>query len=174
MKRLKLTIFPLLVALFIGLTSLQAQKVACVDINLILESMDEYKSAQTELDKIAAKWRQEIEQEFDKVKGMYNKYQAEQVLMSEEMRKQREEEILTKEKDIREMQKAKFGTEGELFKKRQELVRPVQDQVYGVIEAYANERGFDFIFDKSSSSGIIFASAAFDKTDDLLQRLKRK
>ncbi len=163
----------LVVFLLATQTTLQAQQVACVDINLILESLDEYKTAQDDLDKLAARWRQEIEQEFDKVKGMYNKYQAEQVLMSEEMRQQREEEILTKEKEIREMQKAKFGPEGELFKKRQDLVRPIQDRVYSIVEAYANERGYDFIFDKSSSSGIIFANPKFDKTEDLLQRLKR-
>ncbi|MCB9312852.1 MAG: OmpH family outer membrane protein [Lewinellaceae bacterium] len=167
------TLMILAFALLIGQPALQAQKVAVVDINLILESLDDYKSAQTEVDKIAARWRQEIEQEFDKVKGMYNKYQAEQVLMSEEMRQQQEQEILTKEKDIREMQKAKFGPEGELFKKRQELIRPVQDKVYGLIESYANERGYDFIFDKSSSSGIIFANPQFDKTEDLIQRLAR-
>jgi len=167
------TLMILAFGLLIGQTTLSAQKVAVVDINLILESLDDYKSAQTEVDKIAARWRQEIEQEFDKVKGMYNKYQAEQVLMSEEMRQQQEQEILTKEKDIREMQKAKFGPEGELFKKRQELIRPVQDKVYGLIESYANERGYDFIFDKSSSSGIIFANPQFDKTEDLIQRLSR-
>lgn len=167
-------LFAALIALVAFAAPVQAQKVACVDINLILESMDDYKQAQDELDKIAARWRQEIEQEFDKVKGMYNKYQAEQVLMSEDMRKQREEEILTKEKDIREMQRAKFGPEGELFKKRQDLVRPIQDRVYAIIEAYANERGYDFMFDKSSSSGIIFANPQFDKTEDLMQRLKRK
>lgn len=170
----QILLFAALIALVAFAAPVQAQKVACVDINLILESMDDYKRAQDELDKIAARWRQEIEQEFDKVKGMYNKYQAEQVLMSEDMRKQREEEILTKEKDIREMQRAKFGPEGELFKKRQDLVRPIQDRVYAVIEAYANERGYDFMFDKSSSSGIIFANPQFDKTEDLMQRLKRK
>ncbi|MCO6486360.1 MAG: OmpH family outer membrane protein, partial [Saprospiraceae bacterium] len=127
----------LVVLLLATQTTLQAQQVACVDINLILESLDDYKTAQDDLDKLAARWRQEIEQEFDKVKGMYNKYQAEQVLMSEEMRQQREEEILTKEKEIREMQKAKFGPEGELFKKRQDLVRPIQDRVYSIVEAYA-------------------------------------
>ncbi len=172
MKYIK-TLLILAFGLFMGTTTLQAQKVAVVDINLILESLEDYKTAQADVDKIAARWRQEIEQEFDKVKGMYNKYQAEQVLMSEEMRAQQEEEILTKEKEIREMQKSKFGPEGELFKKRQELIRPVQDKVYGMIEAYANERGYDFIFDKSSSSGIIFANPQFDKTEDLIQRLSR-
>lgn len=165
----------LITTLFMAFSiSAEAQKIATVDINLILESLDDYKKAQDDLDNIAARWRQEIEQEFDKVKGMYNKYQAEQVLMSEEMRRQMEEEILAKEKDIREMQRAKFGPEGELFRKRQDLVRPVQDKVYAVIEAYANERGYDFIFDKSSSTGIIFANPQYDKTEDMLQRLKRK
>ncbi len=167
------TLLILAIGMLLSATTLQAQKVAVVDINLILESLDDYKTAQADVDKIAARWRQEIEQEFDKVKGMYNKYQAEQVLMSEEMRAQQEQEILTKEKEIREMQKSKFGPEGELFKKRQELIRPVQDKVYGMIEAYANERGYDFIFDKSSSSGIIFANPQFDKTEDLIQRLAR-
>ena len=167
------TLLLLAIGLLFGFNELHAQKVAVVDINLVLESLEEYKTAQADVDKITARWRQEIEQEFDKVKGMYNKYQAEQVLMSEEMRLQQEEEILTKEKDIREMQKAKFGPEGELFKKRQELVRPIQDKVYGTIEAYANERGYDFIFDKSSSSGIIFANPQFDKSEDLIQRLPR-
>ena len=166
------TLMILAFGLLIGQTTLSAQKVAVVDINLILESLDDYKSAQTEVDKIAARWRQEIEQEFDKVKGMYNKYQAEQVLMSEEMRQQQEQEILTKEKDIREMQKAKFGPEGELFKRRQDLVRPIQEKVYGAIEDYAKERGFDFIFDKSSATGMIFSNNEFDKTDDILKRLK--
>lgn len=173
---MKLRLWSILIILpliLLSSTFSSAQKIATVDINLILESLDDYKQAQDELDKIASKWRQEIEQEFDKVKGLYNKYQAEQVLMSEEMRRQTEEDIITKEKDIRELQKTKFGPEGELFKKRQDLVRPVQDKVYGVIEAYANERGFDFIFDKSSSSGIIFANPAYDKTDDLLKRIQR-
>lgn len=151
-----------------------AQRIACVDVNKILESIQEYKDAQDELDRQAAKWRQEIAQEYDVIKGMYNQYQAEQVLLSDEARKQREEEIMNKEKEVRDAQKTKFGPEGDLFKRRQELVRPIQDKVYSAIEAYASERGFDFIFDKGGTTGIIFSSPQYDKTSDILDRLKKK
>ncbi|MBL7790849.1 MAG: OmpH family outer membrane protein [Saprospiraceae bacterium] len=154
--------------------SATAQRIACVDVNKILESIQEYKDAQDELDRQANKWRQDIAQEYDVIKGMYNRYQAEQVLLSDEARRQREEEITNKEKEVRDMQKAKFGPEGELFKRRQELVRPIQDKVYSAIEDYAAERGFDFIFDKGGSAGIIFSSAQYDKTSEVLERLKKK
>jgi len=149
-----------------------AQKVACVDVSLILESMDEYRTAQDDLDRIAAKWRREIAEEYDKIKGLYNRYQAEQVLLSEEVRKQREEEIMVKERQVREMQKEKFGPEGALFKKREELVRPLQDKVYTAIEDYAEDRGYDLIFDKAGSAGLIYTNSSYDKTDDVLKRLE--
>ncbi len=165
-----LTVFAFAIALAF---TANAQRIAYVDVNRILESVAEYQQAQTELDNVASKWRQEIAQEYDKVKGMYNRYQAEQVLLSDDARKQREEEIMEKEKAIRDMQRNKFGPEGELFKMRQELVRPIQDKIYAAIESYAQERGYDFIFDKSGSAGIIFSNAAYDKTDDILDRLKK-
>jgi len=152
--------------------SAQAQRIAFVDVNKILESNQTYKTAQDELDRVASKWRQDIAQEYDKIKGMYNRYQAEQVLLSDDVRKQREEEIMTKEKDVRDQQKVKFGPDGELFKMRQELVRPIQDKIYAAIEDYAKERGFDFIFDKSGNAGIFFSNPKYDKTDDILQKLK--
>lgn len=148
-----------------------AQKIAYVDVNKILEGIDEYKSAQAELDRLANTWRQEIAQEYDKIKGMYNRYQAEQVLLSDEARKQKEEEIVAKEKEVRDMQKDRFGPEGRLFQKRQELVRPIQDRVYAAIEEYANERDYDFIFDRSSSAGLIFSNPQYDKTEDVIKRL---
>lgn len=151
-----------------------AQRIACVDVTKVLESIQEYKDAQDQLDKLASKWRQEIAQEYDVIKGMYNRYQAEQVLLSDEARRQREEEIMNKEKEVRDAQKVKFGPEGELFKRRQELVRPIQDKVYSAIEAYAQERGYDFIFDKGSAAGIIFSSQQYDKTSEVLDRLKKK
>ncbi len=148
-----------------------AQKICYVDINVILENMQDYKRSQEELDRLAEKWRQEIAQEFDKIKGMYNRYQAEQVLLSEDVRKQREEEITQKEKSVREMQKDKFGPEGALFKRRQELVKPIQDKVFSAIETYAVEKSYDFIFDKGGNSGIIFANSTFDKTLDIQKRV---
>lgn len=149
-----------------------AQRIATVDVNQILESMPAYKAAQTELDETAARWRRQIAEKYDKIKGLYNKYQAEQVLMSEEMRKQKEDEIMAREKEVRELQKEKFGPEGALFLKRRDLVQPIQDRVYGAIEDFANDKGFDFILDKSSTAGLIFANERYDKTSEIMDALK--
>lgn len=150
-----------------------AQRIAIVDVSSILENLETYKAAQNDLDKTAAGWRQEIAQEYDVIKGLYNRYQAEQVLLSDEQRKAREDEIMDKERNVREMQKIKFGPEGELFAKRKELVQPIQEKVYSAIEEYANDRNFDFIFDKGSASGILFANDEYDKTDDILKIVNR-
>jgi outer membrane protein len=104
---------------------------------------------------------------------MYSKYQAEQVLLSEEMKKQKEDEITAKEKEVREMQRQKFGPEGALFKKREELTKPIQDRVYTAIERFAQDKGFEYIFDKGSASGMIYADKKNDKTEDLKAILKK-
>jgi outer membrane protein len=161
----------LFAAAFAGLVS--AQRIAYVDLNAVLESLPEYQKAQESLDKIATQWRQEIAIEQDKIKGMYSKYQAEQVLLSDDMKKKREEEIMNKEKEVRELQRTKFGPEGALFKRREELVKPIQDKVYSAIQAYAEEKGFEFIFDKGSAAGMLFADKKFDKTEDLKVRVRR-
>ncbi|MEY4135389.1 MAG: OmpH family outer membrane protein [Saprospiraceae bacterium] len=161
----------LLLTLSIGTAT--AQRIACVDINRILESVPEYSTAQSELDAMSERWRQEIAQEYDKIKAMYNRYQAEQVLLSNEARQKKEEEIMAMEKDVRDMQRAKFGPEGALFQRRQELVRPIQDKIYAAIQSYAEERGFDFIFEKGGSAGIIFSSQEYDKTEDIIKLVKR-
>jgi outer membrane protein len=150
-----------------------AQRLAYVDVNAILESMPEYQKAQESLDKLATQWRQEIAKQQDEVKGMYSKYQAEQVLMSDDMKKKREEEIMNKEKEVREAQRIKFGPEGALFKKREELVKPIQDRVYNAITQFAEEKGFEFIFEKGSASGMLFADPKYDKTEDVKSMVKR-
>lgn len=155
----------------LGSTASFAQRIAYVNVNTILESIDEYQAAQRDLDKTAQQWRQEIAQEYDKIKGMYNRYQAEQVLLSEDERTRREEEIMQKEQEVRELQKSRFGPEGDLFKLRQDLVRPIQERVYAAIEEYAQERGYDFIFDKSSGAGMIFSNPSYDKTEDVMKKL---
>jgi outer membrane protein len=151
--------------------SADAQKIAIIDINDVLSKMPEYKAAQTELDQISATWRQEIAIEFDKVKSMYNKFQAEQVLLSNDEKVKKEEEIVKKEAEVREIQKKKFGPEGELFSKRQEMVAPIQDKVFTAIESYAAEKGLDLIFDKSGSTGLLFSNPDYDKTGDIKKRL---
>lgn len=169
----KNTIIAMVMVLGFGVAA-KAQRIAYVDVKTVLESIQEYQKAQDELDQIAATWRQEIAQEYDKIKGQYNRYQAEQVLMSDDARRKKEDEIMEMEKKVREMQKDKFGPEGALFQRRKELVQPIQDRVYAAIEDYAGDKGYDFIFDKSSASGMIFASPAYDKTNEVLERLKKK
>ena len=162
----------LAMAVLVSVTSIQAQKIALVDINEVLESLPDYQEAQTEVDRIAAEWRQEIAQEYDKIKSMYNKYQAQQVLLSEEAQKQKEEEIVSKEAEVRELQRRRFGPEGDLFLKRQELVSPIQEKVFGAIDDFATDRGYDIILDKGGSTGLLFANEEFDKTEDIKKRLK--
>ncbi len=158
------------VMLVIGST-ISAQRVAIVNVSGILEDLPSFKEAQTEIDQLSAKWRQDISQEYDKIKSLYNKYQAEQVLLSDEVRAEREEEIMNKEKEVRDLQKRRFGPEGDLFQRRQELVSPLQDEVFSAIEDYAKLKGFDLIFDKSGAAGLLYASPEFDKTDDIRREL---
>jgi outer membrane protein len=166
----KITLLLVLLA-FGALTQLSAQRIAIVDITKVLEEMPDYKTAQGELDKLAADWRQEIALEYDQIKAMYNKYQAEQVLLSEDARKKKEDEIMEREKVVRELQREKFGPEGQLFRKRQDLVQPIQERVYAAIQNYAEDRGFDFIFDKGGTGGLIFSNAEYDKTEDIIRIL---
>jgi outer membrane protein len=150
-----------------------AQRIAYVDVTAVLESIPDYQKAQEQLDRVATQWRQEIAQEQDVIKGLYSKYQAEQVMLSEEMKRQREEEILNKEKQVRELQRVKFGPEGDLFKKREELVKPIQDKVYAAISKFAEDKGFEYIFEKGSASGMLYADNKYDKTEDIKTMLKR-
>ena len=163
--------FVLLFFAFGAVTQLSAQRIAIVDITKVLEELPDYKSAQTDLDNLAATWRQEIALEYDQIKAMYNKYQAEQVLLTEDARKAKEDEIMEREKAVRELQRDKFGPEGQLFRKRQDLVQPIQERVYAAIQNYAEDRGFDFIFDKGGTGGLIFSNAEYDKTDDVIRLL---
>lgn len=169
MKKLAL-VFALMSMTFLG--SVQAQRIACVDVVQILESMEDYQAAQKELDQIATQWKQQVDQMRDEIRGLYNKYQSELVLLSDDAKLAREDEIMRKEKEMRDFQKKKFGPEGALFKKRQELVRPIQDKVYNAIEAYAEKKGYDFIFDKGGSAGLLFTNPRYDKTSEVKSTLK--
>jgi outer membrane protein len=173
MHKIRIILLCLAFASVASLTSLQAQRIAIVDITKVLEQLPDYKAAQKQLDDIAAQWRQEISMEYDQIKAMYNKYQAEQVLLTEDVRKQKEDEITEREKQAREMQRDKFGPEGALFRKRQDLVQPIQERVYAAIKTYAEDRGFDFIFDKGGTSGLIFSNPEYDKTDDIIRVLSK-
>lgn len=167
MKRLLTT-----VALVIAITvTVQAQRYAIVDTKYILDKMPEYKEAQGNLDKVSEQWQKEIDGKQSALDKMYKDYEAEQVMLSEELRKKREDEIFVREKEVRDLQRKRFGFEGDLFKKRQELVKPVQDKVYTAIQKIAAARMYDFILDKSEGITVIFADPKLDKSEDVLKEL---
>lgn len=151
--------------------SIQAQRYAIVDTKYILEKMPDYKEAQSKLDQFSTQWQKEIDDKQGALDKMYKDYEAEQVMLSAELRKKREDEIFVREKEVRELQRKRFGFEGDLFKKRQELVKPVQDKVYNAIQKIAVARIYDFILDKSEGITIIFADPKLDKSEDVLKEL---
>lgn len=148
-----------------------AQKFAYVDTEYILSNIPEYKQAQEELDRISVQWQKEIEMKYTEIDRLYKAYQADQVLLTEDMKKKREDEIISKEKEAKDLQKQKFGVDGELFKKRQELVKPIQDKVYNAIKVMAEKGTYAVVFDKSSDLTMLYASSKYDKSDDILSAL---
>lgn len=151
--------------------NLSAQRMAVVDTKAILDKIPDYKEAEKKLDQIAEGWQKDVEKKYKEIDEMYKDYQANEVLLTDEMRKKREAEIVNKEKELKDFQKSKFGYEGELFQKRKELVQPIQDQVYDAIEKLATEKGYDIILDKSSNASILFSNAKFDKSEEVLKEL---
>ncbi|MBS1759224.1 MAG: OmpH family outer membrane protein [Bacteroidetes bacterium] len=148
-----------------------SQKYAIVDTRYILDKMPDYKLAQHRLDSIAAGWQKDIDGKQADLDNMYKTYDAEQVMLSDDLKKKREDQLFNKEKDLRDLQRKRFGFEGDLFKKRQELVKPVQDKVYNAIQKLATSRGYDFVLDKSEGITIIFADPKLDKSEDVLREL---
>jgi outer membrane protein len=150
-----------------------AQRFGYVDMDKVLEAIPDYSKAQKELEEIAERWRQEISRDYDKIDQMYRDYQAREVLMSDEMKKQKQDEIVAKEKDVRELQKKRFGPEGELFQKRQSMVKPIQEKVYSAIEKFANERNYDVIFTAPDGTTMIYAKADKDITADIIKVVQK-
>src|SRR2546423_9641615 len=169
MKKLLLIVSSLLIIAFAA--NSQAIKYAVIDTRYILEKMPEYKTAQSRLDDVAADWQKEIDSLQSQLNRMYKDYDAEQVMVSEDLRKKREDQLFSKEKFLRDLQRKRFGFEGDLFKKRQELIKPVQDKVYNAVQRIAVQRGYDFILDKSEGITVIFADPKLDKSEDVLKEL---
>ena len=159
--------------LFLGVFSFtsQAQRFSYVDTDYILDKMPEYRSAQKQLDKFAEEWKAEIKIVMDEVDKLYKSYQAEQVLLPEDIRKKKEDEILSKENELNKLKKDKFGPEGELYKKRKELIKPIQDKVFEAIQELAKDEGLDFIFDKAGSVTMLYVNAKYDRSDEILEIL---
>ena len=164
-------IFLLVACSFLFEAFAQAQKYAVIDTRYILDKLPEYRNAQTQLDVFAAAWQKEIDDKQKALDKMYRDFEAEQVMLSDDLKKKREDQLFIREKEVRDLQRQRFGFEGDLFKKRGELIKPIQDRVYNAVQKLAVQRGYDFILDKSEGITVIFADPKLEKSDDILKEL---
>ena len=147
------------------------QRYAVIDTKYILERIPAYKEADAKLKLVGEQWQKEIDDLQVQLDKMYKNYESEQFMLTEALKKKREDELFEKEKQVRDLQKKRFGYEGDLFKERQRLIKPVQDKVYDAIQKIATSRSYDFVLDKSEGITIIFADPKLDKSDDVLKEL---
>jgi len=158
-------------AVFVFAFAAQAQRYAIIDTKYILNKIPEYRDADKKLQQIGEQWQKEIDDKQAQLDKMYKNYEAEQFMLTDDLKKKREDELFVKEKEIRDLQKRRFGYEGDLFRERQRLVKPVQDKVYNAVQKIAVARSYDFILDKSEGITVIFADPKLDKSDDVLREL---
>ena len=152
-----------------------AQKFAYVDTEYILKHMPEYKSSLSQIDGMSQQYQKQVDEGFIEIDKMYKAYQADQVLLTDDMRKRRENEIIEKEKQAKEFQRQKFGPDGDLFQSRAKLIKPIQDKVADAIKQIAKAKYLDFIFDKSSEATMmIYASSSYDLSNDVVVKLGYK
>lgn len=161
----------LLAFILIAATSAFAQKFAYIDTEYILSNIPEYKTAQTDLDNLSKQWQEQVERKYSEIDKMYKDYQAEEILLTEEMKTKRREDIIKAEQAAKDFQKSKFGVDGELFKKRQELIKPIQDEIYKAVKEISSIGQYAIIFDKSSALTLIYTNPKYDKSDDVIKRL---
>ncbi len=164
MKKLGLSI----VTVILMTSASIAQKIGYIDSDYILSNIPEYKAAQTEMDKLSVDWQKEIEAKYAEIDKLYKIFQAESVLLTDDMKKKRENEIINKEKEVKELQKQRFGVDGELFSKRMELVKPIQDKIYSAVKQVAERGGLAFIFDKAGQVSLLYSNSKYDKSEDVL------
>ena len=153
---------------------LQAQRYAVIDTRYILGKLPEYAEAQKKIDAFSVQWQKEIDDKQFELDQLYRNFESEKVMLSEELLKKREDDIFNREKALRDLQKKRFGFEGDLFKRRQELVKPIQDKVFNAVQNIAVARQYDLILDKSEGITIIFADPKLDRSDDILKELLGK
>ena len=152
-------------------TALSAQKMALVDMEYILKKIPAYEMANDQLAQVSKKWQAEVDVLTKDAKDLYTKYQSEMVYLSDELKNKREAEILAKEKESAELKKKYFGSEGELYKKRQSLITPIQDEIYNAIKTLSEAKDYVLILDRATGDNIIFASPKIDISDEVLQKL---
>ena len=162
-----------LIAVFLAgtFTVAHAQRYAVIDSHYILEKMPDYDRAQKQLDSIAKQWQKEIDQKFQAVDQMYRQFDAEKVMLTDTLKQKRQAEIAPKEKQARPLQQQRFGYQGDLFKKREELVKPVQDEIYNAVQKLAAQNMYDFVLDKAGGISVFYADPKLDKSDAVLKLL---
>jgi outer membrane protein len=165
----------LILAVVLGLAVAgNAQKMAFIDTEYIMDNIPAYKAAQSQLDQLSSQYQKELETIHSEIEQMYKDFQAESVLLSEDMKRKREDVIITKEKDYKLLQKKYFGPNGDLFKKRQGLVKPIQDDVFTAVQEISNDGGYSIVFDKAGGTTLFFTNPKFDLSDQVLQKLGYK
>ena len=147
------------------------QKFAFVDSDYVLSRIPTFKAAQDQLDKISTQYETELQEKFKEIEQLTKDFQAEKILLTDEMRKKREQEISVLEQAAKELQTKYFGRNGMLFKKREELVKPIQDQVFNAVKEIANEGGYAVIFDSAGSANMLYTNPRYDKSDDVIKKL---
>jgi len=169
MKRVILSLCFLLIVF-----SLFGQRFAYVNTEYVLENIPAYKSAQEKLDQLSYEWQQELESKQEEIDELSQEFQNEKVLLTDRMKQKRQEEIQEKKKELNDLKNKYFGPEGQLYKKRQELVKPIQEEVYNIIQKIANNGNYAIIFDSSDKSNILFTDPNYDKSDEVLKELGYK
>ena len=148
-----------------------AQKYAFIDTKYILSQMPDYTDAQKEIDDLAEKWQKDVEKKYNEIQSKYKSFQEEEILLPDETKKIRLDEIMELEVKAKELQKKRFGVEGDLFKKRKELIDPIQDKIYKAVKELSKDNNYSFILDKSKNSNIIYADPKYDKSDAVLRKI---
>lgn len=167
MKKISIIVL-LIVASALGAA---AQKFALVDMEYILKNVPQYEMANEQLNQISQRWQKEVEAKAKEAETLYKNYQADMVFLTDEQKKKKEEEIVAKEKEATELRYKYFGPDGELYKKRQSLLKPIQDDIYNAVKKVSEERGYQAIFDRASSANIIYASPRIDVSNEVLAKL---
>ena len=167
MKKIILTLFVALMATMAA----SAQKFALIDMDYILRNVPAYEMANEQLNQVSLRWEKEVNELSKEAETMYKNYQSDMVFLTDDQKKKREEEIVAKEKEVTDTRYKYFGPEGELYKKRQSLMKPIQEDVYNAVKAVAEEKGYQAIFDRASSQSIVFASPRIDVSTEVLSQL---
>ncbi len=170
MKKILLTLGFIAVFMIAGF----AQKYAFIDSEYILDNIPAFKAAQGQLDQTSKQYQKELESMHAEVEQMYNDFQSESVLLSDDMKRKREDVIITKEKEYKQLQRKYYGPDGDLYKKRQGLVKPIQDDVFNAVQDLAREGSYAVIFDKSSGTSMMYTDPKYDLSDKVLQKLGYK